>query len=402
MERKILGMSAANERLVVFVPSLKALDAFIPLVCGFCRNPNYEVLIVITEPSLESFVNSDGQQPDIRIQFLRSIPQVRIRGFSEFLETSGQSSESALSKAFERIVQETFSENVSRKFIFSTSANSIELFFAASAKIQGIKSILLADSMYPIDPSNRRTRYDSGKESKLNLEPEDYSLFDSILLPHKYAAESLGRVFPLSRIQLVGSNRFSTEWVNYWMQLCGGIAPTRPLDSLSVTFLLRPHSDAIFWQEIVRTVQLLRTLYAASCTIQIHTDDAFLSTEELGLCYPWLHEINGQVTIQPGTIPAIYSIARSDLVIDTATSSAFEALALGIPVVQFKYLQAFRPLLSGLFPPLSLKCRDDLLAYLKHTRRPKPLISAEMHSELHHTLIGRASLEQFVNNVSQL
>ena len=392
-------MALIAQKLAIFIPSLATLDALLPLIYGVSKRQDYEIVLVVTDAKLEGFVGSAENQADVRIRFLKLISKLKIIQLSDYLGDTSRDINEILVAAAERIIESILDEGVECRFIFSTSLNSIEVYFAAAINALGLPLILLADSMFPIHPTSRRVLHNSGAELPYRVSQNDFSLFNSIVIPHCHSFDALGGFFPVSRAQLAGSARYSKEWLDLWQATCSKLIREGNEDTLTVTFLLRPHTYAVYWQEVVRTVQLLKVVCDARCTIQLHSEDGFLSHEEVSSKFYWLHELRSEVTIQSGLSPTICSIASSDLVIDTGTSAAFEALALGVPVIQLKYLQAYRPLLGALAPELSLKCRDDIVLRVSKNRQSLQTLSDGRRTELLRSLIGDKSLDSYVETV---
>lgn len=204
---------------------------------------------------------------------------------------------------------------------------------------------------------------------ELNYETADIydtvSMFDAVVVPNtlcgtRYEAHA-------RHIETMGSPRFNRQWLKRLTPL---VTPFTMGDSdrLNVVFFLRNVGYPLYWDEVCRTIRMVRGL-GAQVVVKHHTRD--WKFDRLAKQYPELAEQQ-----RPGLLvtcdPAVHSHALinwSDAVLDVGTSMSFEAIMQGKPVFSMEYLHPSMATVSRYFPSAVSMCRDHLYEGLRDLTR---------------------------------
>jgi len=183
-------------------------------------------------------------------------------------------------------------------------------------------------------------------------------LFDMLVAPNEVCARRY-RVHLGDRVRVLGSPRYNDEWCS---QLRSLLPPfdrrTRP-GILKLALFLRHECYPIFWQEVIRTIDLLTMFDDVDLVVVHHTRTA----DQAGLMktYPQLRRHDQRrFAVVAGDVPASSIVDWADVVLDLGTSAVFEAVKLGKPVLELEYLHATYTVIADMIPGSMMLCRDHL------------------------------------------
>ena len=225
----------------------------------------------------------------------------------------------------------------------------------ASAKEMGLKSVSLPHGDSP--HANLLVRIE-----ELKLEPHTKfaaaSMFDRIVVPNELCATRFRPFADDSAVAVLGSPRYCNEW----LEILGTLLPQSPLQSdtgkLKIVLFLRKSVFSIFWEEVERVVRLLASFPQVELIVKAHTRGG------------WRQPLSGNralrqldnVEFVAAEVHSAHLLEWADVIIDIATSVAFEAVKTGKPVLAADYLHAGTSTVGKYMPDCVLHCRDDVYA----------------------------------------
>jgi hypothetical protein len=197
-------------------------------------------------------------------------------------------------------------------------------------------------------------------EPRLKFAPA--KMFDRVVVPNELCATRFRPFVEDSRVAVLGSPRYCDEWLAKLEQLL----PPSPLEAspgkLKVVMFLRKSDFSIFWDEVGRVVQMLAAFPDVELIIKAHTRGGWRQplSRRAGL------RRLKNVRFVAAEIHSSHLLSWSDVVIDIATSVAFEAVKLKKPVLAADYLHAGTSTVGAYLPECALHCRDDAYNKLAH------------------------------------
>jgi hypothetical protein len=125
---------------------------------------------------------------------------------------------------------------------------------------------------------------------------------------------------------------------------------------------LRKRDFSIFWEEVDRVVRLLASFSNVKLIVKAHTRGGWKQplsrTREL--------QRLDNVEFVASKVHSAHLLSWADVVIDIATSVAFEAVKTGKPVLAADYLHAGISTVGLYIPESVLHCRDDVYSKIDH------------------------------------
>lgn len=187
------------------------------------------------------------------------------------------------------------------------------------------------------------------------------TVFDSVVVPNENCAKRYRPFMSDDRIHVLGSPRYNSAWLQQLESLTPSFAFTgfEP-DGLDLVLFLRSPQYPIFWDEVVRTIQMLTADVRVRLVVKHHTRPS--GSDPLTPFYEQLQRqpiANLQFAfdeVHSGSL-----LHWCDAVLDVATSVSFEAVKVGKPVLSMEYLHAGYSTVAKLIPSTEMRCRDDLL-----------------------------------------
>tara|TARA_Y100001936_G_scaffold252558_1_gene312736 strand:+ start:21693 stop:22967 length:1275 start_codon:yes stop_codon:yes gene_type:complete len=186
-------------------------------------------------------------------------------------------------------------------------------------------------------------------------------MFDKLVVPNELCAGRFRPFLEDKAIEVLGSPRYCDEWLAKLAEFI----PNSPLklsdSSLKIAIFLRKRNFTTFWEEVSEVVQMISTFKDVEIIIKPHTRSGWkqsLTKESALLSLP-------NVNIAENNVHSAHLIGWADVIIDIATSVAFEAVKLNKPVLAADYLHAGRSTVANFMPETELKCRDDVYIKIK-------------------------------------
>ena len=160
------------------------------------------------------------------------------------------------------------------------------------------------------------------------------------------------------RIKVLGSPRYNEEWLTILQPLLPAYHAKRDADGLKVVFFLRNFLYAIFWDEVIRTIQLISQFPGLHLVVKHHTRDVQL--KRLIQSHPELASAN--VSNLDFVYDEVHSgslLSWADVAMDLGTSVVFEAVKQGKPVLAMEYLHAGTSTVAHYMETCAMRSRDD-------------------------------------------
>ena len=229
----------------------------------------------------------------------------------------------------------------------------------ATAKSMGLKTVSLPHGDSP--HANMLVRVE-----ELKLEPHTKfaaaSMFDRIVVPNELCATRFRPFTDDSAVAVLGSPRYCDEWLAKLETLL----PESPLqnnpDQFNIVLFLRKRDFSIFWEEVDRVVRLLAAFPEVKLIVKAHTRGGWKQPLSRNRALRQL----GNVEFVASKVHSAHLLSWADVVIDIATSVAFEAVKIGKPVLAADYLHAGLSTVGMYIPECVLNCRDDVYAKVEH------------------------------------
>ena len=201
---------------------------------------------------------------------------------------------------------------------------------------------------------------------ELKLEPHKKfapaAMFDRVVVPNELCATRFRPFVGNSSVQVLGSPRYCDEW----LEKLDTLLPESPLeedhDKLKLVLFLRKRDFSIFWDEVDRVVRLLAAFPNVQLIVKAHTRGG---RKQPLTRNPELQRLDN-VRFVAAEVHSSHLLSWADVIIDIATSVAFEAVKLNKPVLAADYLHAGVSTVSAYMPECVLNCRDDV--YIKVRR----------------------------------
>jgi hypothetical protein len=189
------------------------------------------------------------------------------------------------------------------------------------------------------------------------------NLFDAVVVPNELCAKRYRPFMPDDRIRVLGSPRYNSAWLS----VLDAMTPTYEFgahDSLNIVMFLRSPQYPIFWQEVIRTIQMLTQRPGIKLVVKHHTrpcgNDPLRSFCDALEDRPIPNLRFAFDDVHSGSL-----LKWCDVVMDVATSVSFEAVKLNKPVLAMEYLHAGYSTIARYIPNSEMRCRDDVLNILE-------------------------------------
>jgi hypothetical protein len=155
---------------------------------------------------------------------------------------------------------------------------------------------------------------------------------------------------------VLGSPRYCDEWLTKLAELLPSSSLTQSDNKLKVAIFLRKNNFTTFWEEVSEVVQMIAAFTGVKIIIKPHTRTGWkqsLTKDATLLRLP-------NVSIAGANVHSAQLLNWADVIIDIATSVAFEAVKINKPVLAADYLHAGRSTVADYMPETELRCRDDV------------------------------------------
>ena len=187
-------------------------------------------------------------------------------------------------------------------------------------------------------------------------------MFDRVVVPNALCAIRFRPFLDDRKLVVLGSPRYCEEWLTQLKSLL----PESPLQHsrsrLKIVLFLRKANFTTFWEELSEVVQMLSTFEEVELAIKPHTRGGWKQSFTKSAAIQHLKNVK----IIESDIHSIHLIHWADVVIDLATSIAYEAIRAKKPLLAADYLHAGRSAAAQYMPETELRCRDDVYERIHH------------------------------------
>ena len=337
-------------------------------------------------------IGKNKARSDYRIQFLRQLQGVRVAHIQELLPPldfmlwrlqmllmtpglrrswlspvinwlvqiyDGEKRQRIWCRTAQRMLEKSFAGSATGVVIFDwitrNSPISIEWVetVVAMARAQGLGTVSLPHGDSP--HANQLIRHHEWK-----LEPDSmYSaggIFDQVVVPNELCAVRFSPFVSTQSLAVLGSPRYCSEWLAALAKLQPPSPIARSESRLKLVFFLRKSEFTTFWEEVSEVVQMLAAFPNVEIITKPHTRGG------------WRQPLTGDaaitrlpnVSVAGDEVHSVHLLNWADVVIDLATSVAYEAVKVEKPVLAADYLHAGRSAIAEFMPETELRCRDDV------------------------------------------
>jgi hypothetical protein len=175
-------------------------------------------------------------------------------------------------------------------------------------------------------------------------------------VPNELCAKRFRPFADSSAVAVLGSPRYCDEWLNK----LNSLLPESPLDEgagkLKIVLFLRKSVFSIFWDEVGRVIQMMAAFPNVQLIVKAHTRGGWRQPLSRNRALRRLEN----VTFVASEVHSAHLLGWADVVVDIATSVAFEAVKLNKPVLAADYLHAGISTVGTYIPECILHCRDDI------------------------------------------
>lgn len=204
------------------------------------------------------------------------------------------------------------------------------------------------------------------RHGEWRLQPNDLyaagRIFDRLVVPNELCAQRFRPFMDMQSIAVLGSPRYCDEWLAKLKML---LPPSRlepDSANLKIVLFLRKREFTIFWEEVEEIVHMISTFPGVVLMIKPHTRGGWKQSLTRSRALQKLPNIH----IAADDVHSAHLLAWADVIIDLATSVAFEAVKAGKPVLAADYLHAGRSVIADYLPETVLRCRDDVNQKISH------------------------------------
>lgn len=181
-------------------------------------------------------------------------------------------------------------------------------------------------------------------------------IFDRLVVPNELCARRFRPFLEEGSIAILGSARFSEEWLVKLTALMPPSPLVRSKDRLKIVMFLRKANFTTFWEEVSEVVHLIAAFQGVELIIKPHTRSGWKQSLTRSKALQKL----SNVSVASDSMHSVHLMNWADICIDLATSVVFEAVRFRQPVLAADYLHAGRSTLAVCMPETELRCRDDV------------------------------------------
>jgi len=379
-------VTTSSKKLLVFLRAYNDIDHITPILYKWLTITDIPVDIVITTEKHLLY--------DYRIEFLKTFQNLTVHFIDDFLSKAEQKLKrigEIVDKGYSlrkynpirmglSIFKRIFKRDISKEILKKFNNKSIERIFEATignvtnrivifdwtytnyvkkvikaAKDRGIKTISLPHGDWGF--SNLMVSLNDINYSCIGSSPPD-GTFDYIIYANRPCAMNYERDIDSGRVKLLGSARYSDEWLNIISGLTPKYSNDKSHDKLKIVLFLRNFNYPIFWDEVIRTIKLINQFTGVYLVVQHHTRSD--TVKYLVRNYPDLNTNAPNLEFVFDDVHSVSLLKWADIALDLGTSVVYEAVKRKIPVLSMEYLHAYRSNIAHYMESCDIKCRDDL------------------------------------------
>ncbi len=181
-------------------------------------------------------------------------------------------------------------------------------------------------------------------------------IFDRVVVPNELCAQRFRPFLSEGAIAVLGSPRFSKQWLDRLAELMPSSSLIRSEGRLRIVMFLRKANFTTFWEEVSEVIHLIAAFQDIMIIIKPHTRSGWKQSLTRSKSLKKL----ANVSVADDSMHSTYLMNWADICIDLATSVVFEAIRSGKPVLAADYLHAGRSAAAVYMPETELRCRDDV------------------------------------------
>ncbi len=181
-------------------------------------------------------------------------------------------------------------------------------------------------------------------------------MFDKVVVPNELCATRFRPFMDDQKLIVLGSPRYSEEWLAKLATFMPSSPLVRSDSQLKIVIFLRKANFTTFWEEVSEVVQMIAAFPGVELMIKPHTRGGWKQSLTKDTALRRLTN----VTMIEDNIHSVHLLQWADVIIDLATSVAYEAIRVGKPVLAADYLHAGRSAAAIYMPETELRCRDDV------------------------------------------
>lgn len=182
------------------------------------------------------------------------------------------------------------------------------------------------------------------------------SMFARVVVPNELCANRFRPFVDASSVAVLGSPRYCDEW----LAKLATLLPDNPLQDkpgkLKIVMFLRKSDFSIFWEEVERVIRLLAAFPAVELIVKAHTRGGWKQPLSRSVGLRRLQNVH----FVAAKVHSAHLLEWADVIVDIATSVAFEAVKCKKPVLAADYLHAGLSTVGKYMPECILHCRDDI------------------------------------------
>lgn len=262
-------------------------------------------------------------------------------------------------KSAQRLLDRTFSGEAGGVVVFDwitrNTAIAVEWVehFVAAARVRGLGAVSLPHGDSP--HANKLIRR-SELRPAADTTYEAAKMFDKVVVPNELCAIRFRPFMDEAIVAVLGSPRYCDEWLKKLAQILPPSPLPRSNSRLKVVMFLRKRNFTSFWEEIGLVARMISDFDGVELIIKQHTRGGW--KQPLAVDAGLRRKAN--VRIVGDAVHSAHLLAWADVVIDLATSVAFEAVKTRQPVLAADYLHAGLSTVAVHLPETALHCRDDV------------------------------------------
>ena len=182
------------------------------------------------------------------------------------------------------------------------------------------------------------------------------NLFDYVICPNELSAQHLPPYLADSPIKVLGSARYSDEWLDVITGLLSPASLHKKPGELHVVMFLRKREYSLFWDEVERVMLMLGQLEGVHLIIKTHPGE-----HRRQPLRKILKRIRSRhIELAGDQVHSTSLLEWADVAIDVATPVSFEAVKRGVPVLAAEYLHAGYTALAHYVPETAMHYRDEI------------------------------------------
>jgi hypothetical protein len=186
--------------------------------------------------------------------------------------------------------------------------------------------------------------------------PADGKLFDYVVCPNELSSQHLPPYLEDTPIKVIGSARYSDEW----LEVIAGLLPPAPMTTkpgeLRVVMFLRRREYCLFWDEVERVIHMLGRLDGVYLVVKTHPGER----RRQPLRRIMKRVRSRHIELAGDQVHSTSLLAWANVAIDVATPVSFEAVKRGLPVLAAEYLHAGYTALAYYVPETAMHYRDEI------------------------------------------